>query len=446
MANFQVLENPKYTEEIRKFETEDEAHADLFNDFGGKLVNNGAFLKNKLVQHTENNNIHITMEERKKWSEENGEKEITFSDTTSRENLISGEKLKISLGKIKKYFSDLKTVAFSGSYNDLSNKPSIPVAVQVKGDAESAYRVGNVNLTPENIGAAPNHVITNGNFNDIVIPGIYTMIQASTNRPANDIYYYGLIVLKSNSSKRLEQIAFKESSYEIYIRYFDTIWSSWKRINDGGNAATAVKAIQDENGKVIIDTYLQKTGDTANNSITFSSPDESNPASWTNVPVITSGEKHGIIFNKIVNMCKNVRYLYKILGTTSISSIGNGTVTGAISSLNNNLSTWETLTMSEVYSGFRYEGGVMKYHPILKLAFISVTIQATTATTTGVKIDMCKFSKIPSVNTAIAVRTPNTAGQAVNAAIFTTGILALSTDKAIPKDGYILCSGIYACI
>ena len=29
------------------------------------------------------------------------------------------------LGKIKKFFADLKTVAFSGSYNDLSGKPSL---------------------------------------------------------------------------------------------------------------------------------------------------------------------------------------------------------------------------------------------------------------------------------------------------------------------------------
>ena len=31
---------------------------------------------------------------------------------------------------------------------------------------------------------------------------------------------------------------------------------------------------------------------------------------------------------------KNVRYLYKILGTTDISSIGNGTITGAIKDMN----------------------------------------------------------------------------------------------------------------
>lgn len=50
----------------------------------------------------------------------------TFTQATTRENLVSGEKMSVLFGKIMKYFADLKTVAFSGSYNDLSNKPTIP--------------------------------------------------------------------------------------------------------------------------------------------------------------------------------------------------------------------------------------------------------------------------------------------------------------------------------
>lgn len=50
----------------------------------------------------------------------------TFSQASTRANIASGEKLSVIFGKIAKYFADLKTVAFSGSYNDLSNKPTIP--------------------------------------------------------------------------------------------------------------------------------------------------------------------------------------------------------------------------------------------------------------------------------------------------------------------------------
>lgn len=53
----------------------------------------------------------------------------TFVQASTRENLSSKEKLSVSLGKIMKYFADLKTVAFSGSYTDLSNRPTIPSAV-----------------------------------------------------------------------------------------------------------------------------------------------------------------------------------------------------------------------------------------------------------------------------------------------------------------------------
>lgn len=54
---------------------------------------------------------------------------ITFTQAATRANLTSKEKLSVSLGKIMKYFADLKAVAFSGSYADLTNKPTIPGAV-----------------------------------------------------------------------------------------------------------------------------------------------------------------------------------------------------------------------------------------------------------------------------------------------------------------------------
>ena len=51
---------------------------------------------------------------------------VAFTAASTRTNVATGEKLSVLLGKIAKFFTDLKTVAFSGSYNDLSNKPSIP--------------------------------------------------------------------------------------------------------------------------------------------------------------------------------------------------------------------------------------------------------------------------------------------------------------------------------
>ena len=48
----------------------------------------------------------------------------TFTEAATRVNITSGETLSTLFGKIKKFFTDLKTVAFTGSYTDLSNKPT----------------------------------------------------------------------------------------------------------------------------------------------------------------------------------------------------------------------------------------------------------------------------------------------------------------------------------
>lgn len=52
-------------------------------------------------------------------------KTVTFSEADARENLSTGESTATLFGKIKKFFSDLKTVAFTGSYADLSGKPAL---------------------------------------------------------------------------------------------------------------------------------------------------------------------------------------------------------------------------------------------------------------------------------------------------------------------------------
>ena len=53
MAVFEIPENLEYIEDIRKFETNDPGHADVFNSVVQDLVNNDAFLKRKAEQHDE---------------------------------------------------------------------------------------------------------------------------------------------------------------------------------------------------------------------------------------------------------------------------------------------------------------------------------------------------------------------------------------------------------
>lgn len=129
----------------------------------------------------------------------------TFTQAGSRINIVSGDKIPTIFGKIMKFFADLKAVAFSGSYSDLSDKPSIPAAVAVKGNAEAVYRTGNVNLTPANIGL--------GNV-------------------ANERQY--------SASNPQPSVTGSSGSCT-------------------GNAATATKAAQDGNGRNIAATYLPKS-------------------------------------------------------------------------------------------------------------------------------------------------------------------------------------------
>ena len=51
---------------------------------------------------------------------------VAFSAASERVNITTGEKVSALFSKIAKWLSDLKPVAFSGSYDDLSNKPTIP--------------------------------------------------------------------------------------------------------------------------------------------------------------------------------------------------------------------------------------------------------------------------------------------------------------------------------
>jgi len=48
----------------------------------------------------------------------------TFAQAASRVQLTSGEKISASFGKVMKWFADLAGVAFTGSYNDLANRPA----------------------------------------------------------------------------------------------------------------------------------------------------------------------------------------------------------------------------------------------------------------------------------------------------------------------------------
>lgn len=91
------------------------------------------------------------------------EPEFTVAD--KRENIASKEKMPKILGKIAKFFTDLKTVAFSGKYSDLDGKPAI-VNNNTATEAGSALDARQANPTIE--GTMANQISQlNSDLNDL---------------------------------------------------------------------------------------------------------------------------------------------------------------------------------------------------------------------------------------------------------------------------------------
>lgn len=101
---------------------------------------------------------------------------------------------------------------------------------------------------------------------------------------------------------------------------------------------TSTNPIQNKAVAEELEKKLNSDGDSKDLTTTFTSNDSTNVTEWTDVGLLTSGEKHSSMLQKIATMFKNVRYLYHMLGTADISTLGEGanigTVTGAISKLN----------------------------------------------------------------------------------------------------------------
>lgn len=129
-------------------------------------------------------------------------------------------------------------------------------------------------------------------------------------------------------------------------------WNYSARGGSGGGGG-AVDSVNGKTGVVELTAEdieaVAIKGDTADNIVAFISNDtiDDDATSWTIVPKLESEIKHSTLAQRISQMFKNVRYLKKLLGTTDISELGDGTVTGALSSLNskteNNIGTGVSL-------------------------------------------------------------------------------------------------------
>ena len=261
MANYNQ-NNDKYTEDIRKVEPTDPAHADLINELAQAIINNIAFNKRCINEHINSDNPH----------------EID-ADT-------------VGLGK-------------ANNTADLEK----PVSKAQQDAIDKAYYNSNL-YTDQKIADLVNGAPT-------TLDTIGELAEAFENNKTVVEALNQAIGLKAN-----------EKEFNSHTE---------NKNNPHGVTAAQVGA-------------LTPTGDTKSNKVTFTSNDvaDANAASWTSVTALNSGITHATFFQRVSQMFKNVRYLYKMLGTTDISKIGNGTVRGAISQLNSDLGNLSNTILAKI--------------------------------------------------------------------------------------------------
>ena len=202
---------------------------------------------------------------------------VTFTQSTSRVNLTSGDTLKTAFGKLSKWFVDLKAVAFSGSYNDLSNKPTTlknpkSLTIQQNGGNQTEYDgstaltvnftkagigLGNVEnkssatirseLTASNVTTALGYTpinssatnLTNQNLDgykgtDYMGKMYYAAGSNSVTGKPSGVDNFWMWVTR-NGSGVFSQILM-DSKCQLYVRYHDAnSWSAWKQVISSGN-------------------------------------------------------------------------------------------------------------------------------------------------------------------------------------------------------------------
>ena len=180
----------------------------------------------------------------------------------------------------------------------------------VKGSAETSYRSGQVELTPANLG-----------------------IVAATASASG--------LMSASDKSKLDGIAAGANKTTI----------------DASLSSTSSNPVQNKAVNSALSGKLGTSGDAKDVTVTYTSNDSTTAQDATPPAVMTSGEKLSALLGKISTFGKNVRWLLSKMGSTDISTIGDGTVTGAISTLNSNLSKALFLKQFAVKNGLTLAPG-----------------------------------------------------------------------------------------
>lgn len=255
------------------------------------------------------------------------------------------------------------TVGYSKNYNiNLSNGTTTPHQIQIN-DGVSSFLYVRYSSSFDGTG-----MVTTPNENTVYIGFLVTTQPTAPTDPS--LYNWVRFVGKSGTGSGDMLTTDYVNTYPgtHVVDYAAALWNGSSQIlaNElltvtdyatNGNAGTVDKAtklvdvinnveadtevlakLSDDNGSLLYNTDVHLR------DMNFTSDDTENISGMTapvSITAVTSNEAPTTFFNKITNAFKNIRWLLSKMGNTDISTIGSGagigTVTGAISTLNDKL-------------------------------------------------------------------------------------------------------------
>ena len=341
------------------------------------------------------------------------ELDMIFEEAATRENIASGDKLSVVLGKIKKWYSDLKKVAFTGKFEDLVEKPGVVSKTEngfvQKGDGQANKvwktdangnpgwrddantqavtsvnnKTGAITLSAKDVKAAPagNRIEKLTDINEITSIGFWTISAIDPNYATsigidNNTGDFHALVLSYNGTNAFNFGTVILSSPRISTYHYEIqVWEG---------AAQAIKTL---NNKNILNTTEQISANTNNLNLAGALALKAAIADYTNkLNSINSNLANKLSFHGRIDVLSNINQL-GTLGIYRISSIDNDFAT---SMEVKNTGDFTALTVhSDIWTGGIFQfGTVLLFSPRLEYTFYIIQVWnnvARTALVSGVR-------------------------------------------------------------
>ena len=369
----------------------------------------------------------------------------TFTEASTRANIASGETMSTLFGKIKKFFTDLKTVAFTGSYSDLSDQPTITdEKVKQENTTGSAdYRVllsNGANDTTETKTARKSTNLkfnpSTGNLQATQLNGV--TIGSSPKFTDNNTTY---TLSADTDNNKIKLTPSSGSAQSITVPYATV---------SGACVGQATSAVNDTDGNPIKTTY-SKTDEKVKQENTTTSAEYrvlfSNGANNT-TETKTARKSANLTYNPstkkmdLTNSGKiSAGYVLFPVGSYDVTLTSDSPISanrtlklpnedGTLATreyLNSNFTDFENAT---IYQS-RISNAQLKYFTIGRIAFVFGMFQATSQLNAGAAI--ATGFPVPEWNCIAAIQGQGVSGNAMyHFHINTNGSLCISSDKALP--------------